>query len=105
MYFIYSTPSAGGAYPPLQTTSRLEMLTFPDELLCEFYKEGKEAAGFVTIEHDGEKVTSCIWNEEAYQAYIASLPEPALVTPTTEERLEALEALMLETIITEGVVQ
>lgn len=93
------------AYPSLQGVYAPGLLAFPDGFLPEFYKEDKEAAGFVTIEHDGETVTSCMWNETAYQAYIDSLPEAVPVAPTMQERLEALEALLLETIITEEAVQ
>lgn len=104
MYYINPIPTASGAYTALQSSPATGLIAFPNNFFPEFYKEGKEAAGFVTIEHDGEKVTSCVWNEEAYQTYIASLPAPVAVAPTTEERLEALEALMLETIITEEAV-
>lgn len=61
--FIQSTPATG-------------LLEFPDEFMPEFYKEGKRAAGFVTIEDDGRRVTSCVWNEEEYQAWCAENPEP-----------------------------
>lgn len=63
-------------YAPLQSTYAPGLLYFPDEFLPEFYKEGKRAAGFVDIEHDDEKVTSCVWNEEAYQEWLATQPNP-----------------------------
>ena len=48
---------------------------FPEKFLPEYYKEGKRAAGFVNIEHDGTTVTSCTWNEEAYQKWCEENPE------------------------------
>lgn len=61
--FIQSTPAPG-------------LLEFPDEFMSEFYKEGKRAAGFVDITDDGKRVTSCVWNEEEYQAWCAENPAP-----------------------------
>lgn len=60
----------------LQSTPAPGLLEFPDEFLSEFYKEGKRAAGFVIIEDDGEQVTACRWDEEAYQAWAAEHPAP-----------------------------
>lgn len=60
--FIQSTPAPG-------------LLEFPDEFMPEFYKEGKRAAGFVTIEDDGTSVTSCVWDEAAYQKWCEENPE------------------------------
>lgn len=48
--------------------------------------------GFVTLELDGDIVTAMIGNQEAFDAYKASLPEPTPPPPTTEERVAALEA-------------
>lgn len=82
--FIQSTPAPG-------------LLEFPDEFMPVFYSEGKRAAGFVKITDDGTTVTSCVWDEEAYQAWCEENPEqptePAI--PTTEERLSALEGAVL----------
>ena len=82
--FIQSTPAPG-------------LLEFPDEFMPEFYKEGKRASGFVTITDNGTTVTSCVWDEEAYQKWCEENPEqtetPAV--PTTEERLSALEGAVL----------
>lgn len=64
--FIQSTPATG-------------LLEFPDEFMPEFYKEGKRAAGFVDITDDGQRVTSCVWNEEKYLAWCEENPE----TPET----------------------
>lgn len=48
--------------------------------------------GFVTLELDGSTVTAMTGNQEALDAYKASLPEPVEPPPTTEERVAALEA-------------
>lgn len=75
MYLI-NTKSKNGAYPPLQGQRNGGELIFPDRFLSEFHKEGKRAAGFVTIEHDGAAVTACVWDEEAYQAWLSEQPDP-----------------------------
>lgn len=59
-----------------QSSYAAGLLIFPDEFISEFYKEGKRAAGFVTITDDGTTVTSCVWDEEAYQAWCEANPEP-----------------------------
>lgn len=78
--FIQSTPATG-------------LLEFPDEFMPEFYKEGKRAAGFVTITDDGHTVTSCVWNEAAYLEWCLKNPEndPAEPAPTLDERIGNLE--------------
>lgn len=79
-----------------QSNSAPGLVLLPDEFLPEYFKEGKRAAGFVKIEHDGTKVTSCVWDEEAYQKWAEENPEtPAIPQPTQEERIAALESAML----------
>lgn len=63
-------------YMSLQSVFSPGLLEFPDEFLAEYFKEGKQAAGFVVIEDDGERVTACHWDEEAYQAWVAAHPAP-----------------------------
>lgn len=95
MQYIQPAPNPGGGYPAPQSIPAPGLLAFPDEFLPVFYPEGKEAAGFVTIQHDGETVTDCQWNEEAYQAWLSSRPEPEEpepAPPSLEDRLAALEA-------------
>lgn len=95
MRYIYPTSNQNGGYPAPQSVPAPGLLAFPDEFLPVFYPEGKEAAGFVTITHDGETVTDCRWNEEAYQAWLSSRPEPEEpepAPPSFEDRLSALEA-------------
>ena len=78
--FIQSTPAPG-------------LLKFPDKFMPVFYMEGKRAAGFVEIEHDGTKVTSCVWDEEAYQQWCEANPEQPDPEPelTVEERVTNIE--------------
>lgn len=82
---MYLNPNkTGDSYGNLQSNPAPGLLYFPDEFMSEFFKEGKRAAGFVTIEHDGEKVTSCVWDDEAYQKWTEE-------NPGTDE-LETLKA-------------
>lgn len=76
MWYLNPNINTRNSYPPLQSSYAPGLLIFPNEFIKEFYKTGKIAAGFVTIENNGEKVTSCIWNEEAYQAYLVTIPDP-----------------------------
>ena len=76
MNYLNPNKNPSGAYGNLQSLPAAGLLAFPDDFLPEFFKADKECAGFVNIEHDGETVTACTWDEDAYQAYIASLPEP-----------------------------
>lgn len=75
----------------IQSTPAPGLLVFPDEFLPEFFKDGKRAAGFVAIEDDGETVTSCQWDEDAYQEWCEANPEPApaVTQPSEVERLRA----------------
>lgn len=66
----------GASYGPLQTTYTPGLLIFPDKFIPIFNKPNKRAAGFVTITDNGTTVTSCVWDEEAYQAWCAENPEP-----------------------------
>ena len=82
-----------------KTTNRIQStpfpgaLIFPDEFWSIYYPEGKRAAGFVDITDDGTTVTSCVWDEDAYQAWAAENPEQPETepTPTLDERVTNLE--------------
>lgn len=89
MMYITPTRRENGSYGNMQSHKAPGMVAFPDEFMPEFFKVDKQASGFCQIEHDGEKVTSCTWDEDAYQAYIASLPEPEPEQPTETEQLRA----------------
>lgn len=60
----------------IQSSQAPGLLEFPDEFMPIFYPSDKRAAGFVTIEDDGTTVTSCVWDEVAYQAWCAENPAP-----------------------------
>lgn len=92
MYYLRSAASPNGAYSAPQSCGAPGMLEFPDKFLPVFYPEDKDAAGFVTIRHDGKTVTHCAWNEEAYQAYMAGQPEPEETLPPPPTELEQLRA-------------
>ena len=78
------------------------LLYFPDEFLSEYFKEGKRAAGFVKIEHDGTKVTSCVWDEEAYQKWAEENPEmePDTLTASKIARIQQSKTDLAEYLAT-----
>ena len=95
--FINKTPTANGNYG--NPSSRGELL-LPDDLLTPYL----DSMGFVTITDDGETVLTVERNEEAYNAYIESLPEPTPPEPTQLDRIEAqtmFTALMTDTLLEE----
>lgn len=87
-----------GSYPPIINTDYFlsvpnGYLNFPENFIDEFYKPGKRAAGFVTITYDGTTVTSCVWNEEAYQAWCEANPEQPEPEPDASDT-EVLNTLL-----------
>lgn len=82
MYIIQSKPNDNGSYPAVQSwrlkNPPVGYYFFPEKFMDVFYDQTKKVAGFVSIEADELTltVTSCIWNEEAYQAYLATIPDP-----------------------------
>lgn len=92
MYIIQSQPNENGGYPAIQSwrlkNPPVGCYFFPEEFMNVFYDPSKVEPGFVTIEADEQSltVTSCVWNEEAYQAYIASLPDPIDSVRTQKEQ-------------------
>lgn len=72
----------------IQSTPFSGALIFPDEFLQVYYPEDKRAAGFVKITDDGTTVTSCVWDEEAYQKWAAENPEPDPLPDLKEIRIE-----------------
>lgn len=75
--YIFPEKNAFGSYPALQSKKAAQLLDFPEEFIPEFYKSGKKAAGFVNIEHNETAVTTCTWNESAYQKWLSQQPDPA----------------------------
>lgn len=92
MNIIQINANENGGRPPLQSWHGEPPAGYalvPDALdTSVFYN----FMGFVTLELDGVTVTAMTGNQEALDAYKASLPEPAAPEPTTEERVAALEA-------------
>ena len=72
----------GKAYSALQFNPGPGLLYFPDEFIPVFYPSDKRAAGFVTITDDGTTVTSCVWDETAYQAWCEENPAPDALEAT-----------------------
>ena len=95
MKIIKIAVSENGSRPPLQDFQGAELpagyAAFPEKFLPIFYPADKQCAGFVGITVEEGAVTECTWNEDAYQAYLAGLPEPEEPAPTPEERIAALE--------------
>ena len=85
MYLIPSK-NEDGAYPPLVSTKKKGLLYVPEQYVSEFYKEGKQSSGFVDIEHNGEAVTSCVWNEWAYQSWLKKQPDPIIQVRSNKEK-------------------
>ena len=92
MNIIQINANENGGRPPMQSWHGAPPAGYalvPDTLdASAFY----EFMGFVTLELDGSTVTAMTGNQEALDAYKASLPEPVEPPPTTEERVSALEA-------------
>lgn len=60
----------------IQSTNFPGALIFPNDFLNVYCMPGKRRVGFVKITDDGTTVTSCVWDEEAYQAWLAEQPDP-----------------------------
>lgn len=92
MNIIQINANENGGRPPLQSWNGAPPAGYalvPDALdTSVFYN----FMGFVTLELDGSTVTAMTGNQEALDAYKASLPEPVEPPPTTDERVAALEA-------------
>lgn len=80
MYIISANVNDNGGYAPLQKwqykTCPANYHFYPDEFVSIFYADDKRVSGFVKYEVDASNtVTSVEWNDEAYNAYIANLPD------------------------------
>lgn len=92
MNIIQINANENGGRPPLQSWHGAPPAGYalvPDTLDASVFYD---FMGFVTLELDGSTVTAMTGNQEALDAYKASLPEPVEPPPTTEERVAALEA-------------
>ena len=95
MYIIKKNPYENGSRPPIQTWQHKTLpegyAVCPDEFYLVFYST--TPAGFVNIELDDDVVTAMEVNQEALDAYIASLPEPEPAPepePTTQDETDAI---------------
>ena len=92
MNIIQISANENGGRPPMQSWNGAPPAGYalvPDTLdTSAFYN----FMGFVTLELDGSTVAAMTGNQEALDAYKASLPEPVEPPPTTDERVAALEA-------------
>lgn len=95
MYIIKKNPNENGSRPPIQTWSCKvppnDYAVCPDQFYKVFYSTSP--AGFVNITIENNIVTSMEINQEALDAYVASLPEPEPIPipePTTKEILDTL---------------
>ena len=90
MNIIQINANENGGRPPMQSWNGAPPAGYalvPDTLdPSVFY----DFMGFVTLELDGSTVTAMTGNQEALDAYKASLPEPVEPPPTTEEILNAM---------------
>lgn len=92
MNIIQINANENGGRPPMQSWHGAPPAGYalvPDTLDTSVFFD---FMGFVTLELDGSTVTAMTGNQEALDAYKASLPEPVEPPPTTEERVAALEA-------------
>lgn len=95
MYIIKKIANTDGSRPPIQSWNH-EVLpngyaVCPDEFIDVFYST--DPAGFVNIAVENDVVTSMEVNQEALDAYLASLPEPEPIPeaePTADEILNTL---------------
>lgn len=92
MYIIKIEAMENGSRPPLQTWSGNlppEGYAFcPDGFIEIFYSTNP--AGFVNIQVEDNIVISMEVNQVAFDAYIASLPEPEPEQPTAQEDTDAM---------------
>lgn len=93
MQILQKAPLENGGYSVIQTwpgdVPPEGYVIVPDTLdTSVFY----EFLGFVDLTIEGDTVTAMTGNQAALDAYKASLPEPTPPPPTTDERLEKLEA-------------
>ena len=108
MYIIKKIANANGSRPPMQTWENTKLPSgyalCPDEFYNVFYST--TPAGFVNITVKDNVVTSMAVNQEALDAYIASLPEPEPEpepVPESDEGDEAITWNELAQAYSEGV--
>ena len=86
MYIIPRKSNPDGSFPPLnQWNPKYKVpvthYVFPDKFWDVFYMEGKRLKGYVNLivsEDNPDEIVDVTWNEEAYQAAVALLPDPII---------------------------
>lgn len=86
MWYIQQKPDETGNYGAPQTPEYEGSIALPDALLQPYI----DSMGFVNVTVENGTVTLVKRNEEAYNAYIASLPPPEPPVPTPEETRDSL---------------
>ena len=96
--YLCIIPDENGFYSAPNSLNGPNSRMFPPEFLPEFNgPAGATFSGCVDITYDDEKILTCTWNEERYQAFMENVeiaspePEPEPEQPTWTERIEALE--------------
>ena len=78
----------------VQSTPAYGLLGFPEEFIPVFYPADKRAPVFVKITDNGYVVTSCVWDEEAYQAWCEENPEPDTLGEAKDAKQEQNKAAL-----------
>lgn len=105
MPYIKVTPNPSGAYPGPQSSSGPGLVEIPEALSVTLLAYN----GFVTLTIEDGMVTAVAPDLDAWEAWKASLPEPAEPEPTPQEDADALlvdheyRLTLLELGVTEGV--
>lgn len=90
MLYINKNVDSDGSHGPVFEDPKFvasSFIIFPDKFMPIYYPSDKRAAGFVTIEDDGTTVTSCVWDEEAYQKWCDENPEPDTLAENKAARI------------------
>lgn len=87
MFYININAKENGNHGNPFSEKRQGMVALPDELIPTYC----DSFGFVDLTIEGETVTAVTRNEEAYQAYINSIPEPEpQPEPMTQSEMEEM---------------
>lgn len=80
-YIMRMDTGSTGCYSAIQSWNSNNLpngyVWFPESLMNKFYAPGKKCAGFVTptLNEAGDTVVDLEWNDEAYNAYLETLPK------------------------------
>ena len=95
-------------YGPIQSwsgkTPPSGCVEIPEDFVIVYNNPEKRSYGFVNITHDGTTVTSCEWNEEAYQQWCEENPEPDTLSENKAARIQQSKT-DLETYLSEHPIQ